>query len=129
MFENGIKELYEKSKPTEHKQLALLFELLPYLNLKYNVICEDTTEEVLEHIKPYTLRQIANMLKETNITRFKKKLMDMTVNSQPVVCINEIKNKKMITINPKIYYKGTKLEDLKYLQGLFDMSLNVDEDQ
>jgi len=126
MFENGIKELYEKSKPTEHKQLALLFQLLPYLNFGYNVICknEDVTQEVLEHIHPYTLNEIADILGQTNITRFKKRLMDMTVNGESVVCINEIKNKKLITINPKVFYKGTRLEDLKYLQGLFNMRLN-----
>lgn len=126
MFENGIKELYEKAKPTEHKQLALLFEMLKFLNLQYNVICKDNTEQVLEHINPYTLKEIAEILGETNITRFKKKLMDMTVNGEAVVCINEIKNKKMITINPKIYYKGTRLESLKYLQGLFDMGKNME---
>lgn len=125
MFEDGMKELYEKAKPTEHKQLALLFQLLPYLNLRYNVICEDITEQVLEHIHPYTLKEMSIKLNQTNITRFKKNLMDMTVNGESVICINEIKNKKLITINPKVYYKGTKLEDLKYLQGLFSMSMNV----
>ena len=35
MFENAIKSLYEQSKPSEHKSLALLFNILPKINLKW----------------------------------------------------------------------------------------------
>jgi hypothetical protein len=55
--------------------------------------------------------------------------MDMTIGNEPVVCINEIKHKKFLTINPKIYYKGVNLEELKAIIALFDMSENVDKDQ
>lgn len=125
MFENGIKELYENSKPSEHKQLALLFEMLPYVNLRFNVICENPREEVEERIKPYSLKQLSVLLKQSNVTRFKKNLMSMSVNEEPVICINEIKNKKMITINPKVYYKGVNINELKSLISLFTMSENV----
>lgn len=129
MFENGMKELYEKSKPSEHKQMALLFEMLPMINLRWNVVCENPTEEVKECIKPYSLKDLARQLNQTNVTRFKQKLMDMTIGNEPVVCINEIKHKKFLTINPKIYYKGVNLEELKAIIALFDMSENVDKDQ
>lgn len=129
MFENGMKELYEKSKPSEHKQMALLFEMLPMINLRWNVVCENPTEEVKECIKPYSLKNLAKQLDQTNVTRFKQKLMDMTIGNEPVICINEIKHKKFLTINPKIYYKGFNLEELKAIIALFDMSENVDKDQ
>ena len=36
MFEEAIRELYEKSDPREHKRLALLVELLPHINFTHN---------------------------------------------------------------------------------------------
>lgn len=129
MFEDGMKDIYEKSKASEHKQLSLLFEMLPWINLRWNVICKNPKEEIKECITPYSLKELAKELKQTNITRFKQRLMDMTINNEPVICINEIKNKKFLTVNPKIYYKGVNLEELKAIIALFDMSDNVDKEQ
>lgn len=123
VFENSIKEIYEKSTAKEHKKLSLLFDLLPYLNLKWNMICKNTDEEILECVEAYTLKEMANLLGAKNITRFKKSLLSLTVNEQPVVLIQEILNKTYITINPKIYYKGTTIDELKYVIGLFDNAI------
>ena len=49
--------------------------MLPYVNLKWNVICKDTTEELKENIKCYTLKELMQELGQTNITRFKNDLL------------------------------------------------------
>lgn len=72
MFENGIKDIYENSKPSEHKALGLLFEILPKINLRWNVVCHNPEEEMLEKIQPYSLKDLAKELEQTNVTRFKK---------------------------------------------------------
>ncbi|MEO2679027.1 hypothetical protein [Clostridium butyricum] len=124
MFENAIKALYEQSKPSEHKSLALLFNILPKINLKWNVICYNPQEEIMEKIVPYDLKDLSKELNQSNITRFKRKLMELEVDGKSVVCINEIRNNKLLTINPCVYYKGTKLEDLEYLMNLFKLEEN-----
>lgn len=121
IFNNAIKELYEKALPKEHKKLALLFQMLPYVNLKWNVICKDTTEELKENIKCYTLKELMQELGQTNITRFKNDLLKLTVGGEPVVLIQLANKNSSILINPKVYYKGTKLEDIKYIEEDINM--------
>lgn len=119
MFDEAIKELYEKAKPKEHKKLSLLFDLLPMINFQFNIVCKNPDEEIMEYIKPYDLKELSNILGKTNITYFKNDLLKLTVNNEPVCCINETKFGKFITINPRVYYKGGELENIKYLEGLF----------
>lgn len=130
MFNNAIKELYEKALPKEHKKLALLFQMLPYVNLKWNVICKDTTEELKENINCYTLKELMQELGQTNVTRFKNDLLKLTVGGEPVVLIQLANKNSSILINPKVYYKGTKLEDIKYIEEDISMMCGrVLEDQ
>lgn len=119
MFDDAIKELYETSTRTEHKRLALLFQLLPYVNLRWNVICKNPKEEILEEIKPYSIKELMVLLEQTNITRFKKCLLDLTVSGESVIMFNKKKNGDLLTVNPKVYYKGVDIDELEYLIGLF----------
>lgn len=121
MFNDGIRELYETSTKTEHKRLALLFQLLPYVNLRWNVICKNPKEEMLEEIKPYSIKELMLLLEQTNITRFKKNLLDLTVNGESVFMFNKKKKGDLLTVNPKVYYKGVNVNELKYLIGLFSV--------
>lgn len=121
VFDNAISELYNKSSSKEHKKLALLFDLLPYVNLKYNMVCKNPSEELIERIEPYTIKELSTLLNQTNITRFKRSLLDLTVDNESVIVIHTIKGKSVLAVNPKIYYKGTDIDSLYYLQRLFDI--------
>ena len=123
IFENGLKELYEKAKPKEHKKLALLIELLPYINLKFNIVCKNPTCENIKDLKPIDLKEICKIIKYSpnQSSRLKKDLLSLKVNEELVIMFNETGSAKFITINPKIYYKGTKLDDLKWLINSFEI--------
>lgn len=123
VFNNAIKELYEKSLPREHKKLALLFQMLPYINLKYNIICKNPDEEIQENINNYTLKELMQELGQTNITRFKNDLLKLTVGGEPVISIHLIGKSNCIVINPKVYYKGGELEDLTWIENLIKMMI------
>lgn len=122
MFNCGIKDIYEMSTKTEHKKLALLFQLLPYINLRWNVICKNPEEELLENIKPYNIKELMELLNQTNVTRFKSSLLNLTVCNEAVVAINSNKYGELLTINPKVYYKGVDVDELNYLVGLFSLN-------
>lgn len=124
IFEDGFKELYEKSKPKEHKKLAMLIQLLPYVNLKYNIICEDATCESIELIAPMDMKRICEIVEYdcSNSSRLKKELLSMRVNNELVVMFNETDVAKFIIINPRIYYKGTKVEDVSGIANLFKVT-------
>ena len=119
MFDNAIREIYNKSKPTEHKKLALLIALLPYCNLKFNMICKDPSEEIVDCIKPYSLKELSILLECSNTSRLKKDLLELTVGGEQVIMFHEGKQAKIITINPKVFYSGTAIEELEWLISMF----------
>lgn len=126
IFENAIKELYEKSEPKEHKKIGLLIEMLPYINLKYNIICENPDCELMQEIIPINLTKLAELMgygnNKNSTQKLKRGLFDITVNNELVIMINETAKGKFITVNPRVYYKGTCAEDVQYLANLFRIS-------
>lgn len=119
MFNNAIQEIYKKALPKEHKKIALLIKLLPYVHFDKNVICENPNEEYEELIKPLNLTQLANILNYSTTQKLKKGLMNLKVNNEFVIMISKVNNKDMIVINPKVYYKGNKLNEMKGIISLF----------
>lgn len=119
MFEKGIQELYEKATPKEHKKLALLIELLPYLNFKFNVICNNVKAENIKEIEPFNMTDICKKVGYSNTTKLKRDLLDLKVGGELVIAITETGEGKFIAINPRVYYKGTKIEDLYWLENIF----------
>lgn len=121
IFEQGIREIYERSLPREHKKIALLFEILPYVNFKYNIICTNINCEMLQEINALTIKDICKLINysENQSSRLKKELLSLKVNNE-FVCLLEMTGvSETITINPKVYYKGGELEDLQYVIGRF----------
>ena len=127
VFDNAIRELYESCTPREHKKLALLYKLIPYINNNWNIVCKNINEENRELIEPYELKEIAKVLGVTNVTRFKNDLLKLTVNGQPVVMIQLVLNKSRILINPKVYYKGTRLDEVKNIEDDIRQILNKEQ--
>jgi hypothetical protein len=121
MFNDSIRELYEKATPKEHKKLALLIEVLPFINLKFNVICKNPKCEYEENIEPYSMSELCDILgyDKTHASRLKKDLLKLKVNNELVIGIFEKETGKSIYINPSIYYKGIKMDDIKKLQSMF----------
>lgn len=113
IFNEAITEMYENSVPNEHKKLALLFKMLPYINLRHNIVCTNIAEEIRECVIPLTIKSLAEILEQTNTTRFKKDLLSIKVKGKPAVAIISVLDKTAILINPSIYYKGTQKNDVK----------------
>ena len=54
-------------------------------------------------------------------------LLKLTVNGQPVVMIQLVLNKSRILINPKVYYKGTRLDEVKNIEDDIRQILNKEQ--
>lgn len=121
VFDNGIRELYENSNPREHKKMALLFRLLPYINFRWNSICSNPEECEMENVNPLTMKDICLIAGyyETHSTRLKNELYKIKVNGEYTFCSFRISDKEMFFINPRIYYKGKNKEELRTLSELF----------
>lgn len=126
IFKNAIQELYSKAKPIEHKKLGLLIELLPYINLKFNVVCENPECELWSEIIPINLTKLADLMgysnNKTSTQKLKYGLFNIVVNGELAIMIHQTAKGGFVTVNPRTYYKGTRLEDVKFLFRLFCVS-------
>lgn len=122
IFNDSIRELYNKTQdPREHKSLGRIILLLPYVNVYHNIICLNIKEKDMEKLILPNSEQMDIIFHTShrNYIRLTEDLFKLSVNGEPVVlCINH-KNARMYAINPKIYYGGTRLSDLKELSDYF----------
>lgn len=102
MFDNGFKEIYENATPKEHKRLGILIKLLPTVNYDWNMLCANPEETEEDKIIPLTLKDICAIVgySENQKSRLKKDLLKIEVNGKAVICIHNIKDKDVISINP-----------------------------
>lgn len=122
MMEQGIQELYAKATPKEHKKLALLVEILPYVNFQHNIVCNNPNESDAKNVAPITLTELANMLGYSTTQKLKKGLMDIKINNESLIMIATINRKSMIIVNPRVYYKGNNIDALKGIINLFTIA-------
>ena len=122
MFNNMIKNIYEMSQPKEHKRLALLIKILPYLNFRFNVLCHNPDCDTIELVQPISLPDLAEALgySRPNASKLKKDLFKLRIDGELVIGIFESDNGKVILVNPKLMYKATSgLEEFSYLINKF----------
>lgn len=124
MFNDSIQEIYQKALPREHKKLAILLDILPYINYKYNIICYNPTEDQIELIKPIKMGDLCEMLgyERSNASRIKKLLFSLKVNGEKVIGMWQVEDVDSLLVNPRVYYKGGEDNGLDYLEALFKVN-------
>ncbi|MGL6175096.1 MAG: hypothetical protein ACRC1P_10875 [Cellulosilyticaceae bacterium] len=123
VFIKTIRNLYDKCDPISHKQLYYIFKILPLVNLQFNIPCRNTECETIRDIHPLTMTEICNEIgyNSTHASRLWKELRGFKVDDNYVLCKHSIDDKEYLAINPMVYYAGTRIDNVKYLIGIFDM--------
>lgn len=62
VFHHAVRYMYENTDEHSKKVLAYLYRLIPFINLKYNILCENPFETDKSKVKPLTLRQICEKI-------------------------------------------------------------------
>lgn len=123
LFVNNIKSMYYGTEQKQRKQLANLFKILPYINFKYNVFCSNPTE--IDEIKLELLSwgDLAELCgyDRTNVTRFKKDLWNLKIYDHCVIGEFHCEAGMAICVNPKVYYGGDDVSDVRNLYAMFKM--------
>ena len=121
VFENTVKELYEKSEVREHGKLARFIQLLPYINIYHNSICFNPDERDASIIEPMSMTDICRVLglNIKNATRTERELFKISVAGEYMIGKFLRYGKYSYCINPRLYYKGSSINDLKALGNLF----------
>jgi hypothetical protein len=59
---------------------------------------------------------------KTATQKLKYGLFNIIINEELAIMIHQTAKGAFVTVNPRTYYKGTKLEDVRFLFNLFSVS-------
>ena len=123
VFVNNIKSMYYGTEQKQRKQLANLFKILPYINFKYNVFCSNPTETDEIKLELLSWGDLAELCgyDRTNVTRFKKDLWNLKIYDHCVIGEFHCEAGMAICVNPKVYYGGDDVSDVRNLYAMFKM--------
>lgn len=116
-FVMGIQELYRITPATKHRYLGYLFQLLPYVNIEYNILCHNPLETELEDIEPMSLGEFCDLINydKSNLCRLLKVYRNLRFNTggqQSERFVSFVydgldRDNARVFINPNILYSGT----------------------
>lgn len=125
LFDKNIQEMYYNTKEKQRRQLGNLFKILPWINFKYNIFCKnpkETDRDKLEFMTFQDLALICGYDSKKHLSRFKNDLLNTSVyNYSTIGQFLSKNNKYYICVNPKVYYGGSNVEDVKFIYTMFEM--------
>lgn len=123
-FNNAIKELYRNSDPREHKMIGKILKLVPYINIYNNVLCWDIEETDKDLIQPLTAEDIRYVIYPDSNYGYDvmDKLGMLFVKGEPLLGKFTSVDQTQYIINPRVFYRGNNVADLKAVIDQFDIA-------
>ena len=134
LFIYAVRFLYENAAVSSHKTLAYLYMIIPYINLKYNVLCENPLERDKTKVKKMTVAELCSKLglDVTHSSRFVNQLLKIQYPDRYgdlrsiLVAVKDSKNDEMrefLCVNPRLYSVYANKEKIIEITGLSDAFL------
>jgi len=119
-----IRHLYRATKIRQHKHLGYIYQMLPFVNIEFNMLCHDVYENSLDHIQPMTLAEFCEYIDfdwshlNRLLTIYRNITFDVNGHEErfcSIVNDGIDKRNAMIFINPHILYSGSNYEKVEVL--------------
>lgn len=128
LYCEGIRKLYRSATVRSHKTLSNIFQMIPYINRKYNILCCNPLETDINKVQPMRLGEFCDIVgyNSKNAARLFNTLFEPTfilpdgsIKSAVRYVADKSTQKKTykIFINPRIYYAGDNWEQVEVLGG------------
>lgn len=122
VYRKTIRNLYKQCNGRKIKQLGLIYAVLPFINLKFNIIAHNPDEQDPKFVKPMKLGDLADKLGYAKISTLKSALRSVRYGNKPVFQFveDEADNRmRKIIVNPAVIY-GSNGESLDAIKALFN---------
>lgn len=109
MFRKTIRDLYNMFNGRSIKKLSVVYEILPYVNFNYNIICHNPDEVQQEKIIPMTLAELAQKLGYADHRKLIRALREIKLDNVSVFgffSVERDSRKKKVVVNPAVIYAG-----------------------
>ena len=114
---NGVRSLYKHANGKNHNYLGYLFQLIPFINREWNVVCENPFETDLDNVQLVTMKDFCAYIgyKDTSSISKLKRIYDaleFDVNGKKqrfcaLTYTGLDSGTARICINPEVFYVGS----------------------
>lgn len=126
LFIDTIRSIYESCKAKEHKTLATVYQLIPFVHYSNNMIC-NTPNELESNSKPMSLKEIGALLNledsKGNLRKLVKELESIKVfvkdKEYKLFAYIYMNDKDFFFINPYIVYSGNDINKLRWVADTY----------
>ena len=121
---NAVRQLYKETPTSKHRHLGYVFQLLPYINTEFNILCKDITVDNLKEIEPLTMKEFCELIdfNISNLHRLYNEYRQITFDVEghkerfvSIVSDGARTASAKIYINPHILYNGKHYKDIEVL--------------
>lgn len=126
LFTENLQDMYKGTEPKARKQLAILFKILPFINFNHNIFCSNPNEVEKSKLKFLSWTDLGLIcgIDSKNVTRFKNELFKLKIYGFDTIGEFKSGSGYYICINPKIFFGGNNIEDVRFLYKSFEMLEN-----
>lgn len=130
VFTHAVRYMYENVDVRSHQYISYLFRLIPYINLRYNVFCQNPLETDRSEVVGMTAKDMCHIfgIDDTQVKRFIKTLFKLSFvdkhgdKRSVITLVTNYKNdneRNFILINPQFYSAYIDKTDLMNVLGEF----------
>ncbi|NCI19809.1 hypothetical protein EJM73_09235 [Clostridium botulinum] len=126
LYIKTTRDLYKNIGTRSYNKLAIAYKLLPHVNWKYNILCNNINEINKDRIEPLTIENVINIIRynKNQMSRFKKDFYGIKYKEKQLfktIQNDENYNNSFTIVNPLLYYRGNDIKELEYLIMLFEL--------
>ena len=126
VYINALRKLYLSTSQNRHSYLGYIFQIIPYVNMQWNIVCYNPLETDRDKIKPMTLGEFCDAIgySRAHANRLIKTLREIKFHwrdKEQLFCsyIYEANKCDMkFFVNPNIFYAGDNFNEVEVL-GMF----------
>ena len=137
VFTHAVRYMYENIDVRSHQYIAYLFRFIPYINLRYNVVCKNPLETERSEVVRLTAKDMCHILgiDDTQVKRFIKTLFKLSFvdkngdKRSVITLVTNYKNdgeRNFVLINPQFYSAYMNQADM--LSALDEFALKEGEE-
>lgn len=123
VFINGVRQLYTRSDAKEHKKIGRIIALLEFMHTDTNILCRNPLESDWDEIQPLTMNDVCEILgyerRSTNVVQ--PMLLSPRIYDLSILGIFWDGKKKVIVVNPYLFYSGSDPQAIRWVVSLFKM--------
>lgn len=135
VFTHAVRYMYENIDVRSHQYIAYLFRLIPYINLRYNVFCQNPLETEKSEIVRMTAKDMCHLfgLDDSQVKRFIKTLFKLSFidkngdKRSVITLVTNYKNdgeRNFVLINPQFYAGYMSKEEMLSVLDEFEVKDN-----